>query len=144
MAFNGYCNFTSLSSLMLSSTVNGNFTLKKLTTNHGQRIEKFTCICILFLYPLWLSESLALLCRPSSSPAMHVHSVSQTHILTEKCWDSEKHYVDFLTGYNNCSYKNIKKKWKSWTRIQTRSKVHKPCLAVKYTSLIRQALYTLV
>lgn len=24
------------------------------------------------------------------------------------------------------------------------SKVHKPCLAVKYTSLIRQVLYTLV
>lgn len=100
----------------------------------------------LYLYSLFLilSDSLAMLCRPSSSPAMSVHSVSYIDILTERCWDSE-HYVDFFIGYNNCSYKNILKKSESH-ELDLNHKVRyiNHAWPVKYTSLIRQALYTLV
>lgn len=63
---------------------------------------------------------------------MNVHSVSYTHILTERCWDSKKHYVDFFTGYNNCSYKNIKINVKV-VNMDPNQEVRyiKPCLTCK-------------
>lgn len=100
----------------------------------------------LYLHSLFsiLSDSLATLCRPSSSPAMNVHSVSYTDILTERCWDSEKHYVNFFIGYNKCSYKNIKKMEVMNMDPNQEVRYINHAWPVKYTSLIRQALYTLV